>query len=87
MKRAIVFLHERRAECPNAELLLAVHDELVVEVPEAEAERAKRWVSACMVDAISPWLGPIPVAVESTIGRTWAGADTPNVSTPERKAA
>jgi hypothetical protein len=38
LKHALVLLHECRGECPNAELVLAVHDELVVEVPEAETE-------------------------------------------------
>ena len=41
LKRALVLLWDRRAECPTAEPVLAVHDEVVLEVPEADAERAR----------------------------------------------
>ena len=73
LKRALVLLWERRAECPRAEVVLAVHDEVVLEVPEAEGEGAKGWLARCMVDGMAPLLDPVPVEVEVTAGRTWAG--------------
>jgi DNA polymerase-1 len=73
LKRALVLLRERRAECPDAEPVLAVHDEVVVEVPESEADAARAWVEKCMTDAMAPLIDPVPVGVESKIGRTWAG--------------
>ena len=76
LKRAIVLLHDanRRYECPEAQLLLAVHDELVIEVPEVETDRAHRGMvyRACMVEAMRPLISPIPVAVKATVGPTWA---------------
>jgi DNA polymerase-1 len=68
-----VLLWERRAECPNAEPVLAVHDEVVVEVPEADAGAARAWVEKCMTDAMAPLIDPVPVEVESKVGRTWGG--------------
>ena len=73
LKRALVLLHERRAECPNARPVLAVHDEVVVEVPEAEAESARDWLCRCMVDGMRTLIDPVPVEVEASIGRTWGG--------------
>ena len=52
---------------------LAVHDEVVVEVPEAEASAARVWVEGCMVEAMAPLIEPVRVEVESKIGRTWGG--------------
>ncbi|MCE9561277.1 MAG: bifunctional 3'-5' exonuclease/DNA polymerase [Planctomycetes bacterium] len=73
LKRALVLLRERRGECPNAEPVLAVHDEVVLEVPEGDAEQAKAWLERCMVEAMAPLIDPVPVEVESKVGRTWGG--------------
>jgi DNA polymerase I-like protein with 3'-5' exonuclease and polymerase domains len=73
LKRALVLLWERRGECPGAEVVLAVHDEIVIEVPEADAEVAKAWVARSMIDAMAPLLDPVPVEVEAKVGRTWGG--------------
>jgi DNA polymerase I-like protein with 3'-5' exonuclease and polymerase domains len=54
-------------------VVLAVHDEVVIEVPESEAERARVWVSRCMVEAMAPLIDPVPVEVEAKVGRTWGG--------------
>lgn len=73
LKAALALLWERRDECPSAKLVLAVHDEIVIEVPEAEAEPAKAWLIRCMEDGMRPLLDPVPVAVEATIAPTWGG--------------
>jgi DNA polymerase-1 len=73
LKLALVLLWERRAECPRAAVLLAVHDEVVVEVPESDAAAAKAWVARCMTDAMAPLIDPVPVEVEVSAGHTWGG--------------
>src|SRR5204862_58634 len=71
LKRALVLLWERRGKRPGAEVVLAVHDEVVIEVPETEAEQARAWVTSCMVEAMAPLINPVPVEVEAKVGRTW----------------
>ena len=73
LKAAIALLWERRAESPGAVPVLFVHDEIVVEVPAADADRAKDWLVRCMVDGMAPLVDPVPVEVEATVGPTWAG--------------
>ncbi len=73
LKRALVLLWERRAECPNAEVVLAVHDEIVVECPEAQQEETAIWLRAAMRDGMAPLIDPVPVEVEVSAGRTWGG--------------
>jgi len=41
LKLALALLWERRYECPGAVPVLAVHDEIVVEVEEDKAEAAQ----------------------------------------------
>jgi DNA polymerase-1 len=73
LKRALALLWERRAKCPTATPILAVHDEIVVEVPETDASAATEWLKRCMVDAVAPLIDPVPVEVEAKVGRTWGG--------------
>jgi DNA polymerase-1 len=66
----------------KAQLLLQVHDELVVEAPEEEAAEVKTILAATMVKAarepLVPWppQGPITVAMEVDVsaGPSWASA-------------
>jgi DNA polymerase I len=71
LKQALGLLWERRAACPAAVPVLAVHDEIVVECPEGEADAAMAWLKAAMVDAMAPLVAPVPVGVEVKAGRTW----------------
>jgi DNA polymerase I len=80
LKLALAFLWERRAECPGAVPVACVHDEIVVECDEAEAEKVERWLQTAMVGGMDEILngpnvkGPhVPVEVETQIGKTWAG--------------
>jgi DNA polymerase-1 len=73
LKLALGLLWERRAACPSAAPVLAVHDEIVLEVSEADATAAAEWLKKCMVDAMAPLIAPVPVEVEVKVGRTWAG--------------
>ncbi len=49
------------------------HDEIVLEVPAPDGDRAAAWLRRCMTEAIAPMIAPVPVEVEVTTGRTWGG--------------
>jgi DNA polymerase-1 len=71
MKRAMVNVHAALEDAPQARMILTVHDELVFEVPEAEAERfagivRDRMQSAAALD--------VPLDVDVGIGRSWKEA-------------
>jgi DNA polymerase-1 len=80
LKLALALLWERRGECPGALPILAVHDEIVVECDEGQAEKVETWLEKAMVDGMEEILrgadidGPrVPVEVEVRSGKTWAG--------------
>ena len=72
IKVAMVRIHERlRREGRSARLVLQVHDELLLEVPEVETSAVRELVSEEMVGAYP--LDPA-LAVEVGAGDTWADA-------------
>jgi DNA polymerase-1 len=72
IKVAMVRIHERlRREGRGARLVLQVHDELLLEVPEVETSAVRELVRDEMVGAYP--LDP-PLAVEAGFGDTWADA-------------
>ena len=72
MKLAMIRVHQRlKREIPEAKLLLQVHDELIVECPEAMAERAAGILKEEMEGAVS-W--SVPLTADTGIGRSWADA-------------
>jgi DNA polymerase I len=72
IKRAMVKLPEAlRAAGLSARMLLQVHDELLFEAPEAEAERCASVARQVMEAAASL---SVPLLVETGIGRSWAEA-------------
>jgi DNA polymerase-1 len=73
LKRALGLLWDRRGECPGAVPVLVVHDEIVVECNQDKAEAVGAWLKKAMLDGMAPLVDPVPVEVEATIGRTWAG--------------
>ena len=73
LKLALALLWERRAEMPGALPVLAVHDEIVVECGEDQAQQAAEWLKRAMVDAMAPLIDPVPVEVEVKVARTWGG--------------
>src|SRR5438128_2552667 len=69
IKRAMIAIHERlREEGRSARLVLQVHDELLLEAPEAEAGPVKELVRQEMCGAYE--LDP-PLAVEIGVGLDW----------------
>jgi DNA polymerase-1 len=72
IKVAMVRIHERlRSEGRASRLVLQVHDELLLEVPEVETSAVRELVREEMVGAYP--LDP-PLAVEAGVGDTWADA-------------
>jgi DNA polymerase I-like protein with 3'-5' exonuclease and polymerase domains len=73
LKQALALLWERRAECPAAVPVLAVHDEIVVECDAVDADAVSAWLTRAMVDGMAPFAAPVPVVVETSVGPTWGG--------------
>jgi DNA polymerase-1 len=79
LKLALALLWERSGECPGAMPVACVHDEILVECDEDEAEKVETWLEAAMIDGMGEVLngpdvaGPrVPVEVETQIDKTWA---------------
>jgi DNA polymerase-1 len=73
LKRSLALLWERSGECPGAFPVLAVHDEIVVECDEGQVDVAGEWLKTAMLDGMRALIDPVPVEVEMSVGRTWAG--------------
>ncbi|MFN7135637.1 MAG: DNA polymerase, partial [Myxococcales bacterium] len=70
IKRAMIDVAERlRKENLRARMLLQVHDELLLEAPEDEAERTRALVVEAMSSAAKL---KVPLLVESGLGKSWA---------------
>jgi DNA polymerase-1 len=63
---------QRKIETENlpVKLILQVHDELVFELPAADAEKHAQWISREMSGAIKL---DVPLRVDITYGPTWLG--------------
>jgi DNA polymerase-1 len=73
LKTALALLGETRHKVPGAFPILAVHDEIVLEADENEAEQAANWLKRTMIAAMAPFADPVPVEVEVRVSRTWGG--------------
>ena len=72
MKLAMVAVHKRlKAENLQARLVLQVHDELIVECPEEEAETVAKLLEEEMEGAVSL---SVPLIAEAKSGKSWAEA-------------
>ncbi len=72
IKLAMVNVHSRlRAEGLKARLILQVHDELIAECPQEEAERVKLILTQEMENAAHL---SVPLTVDAHIGHSWAEA-------------
>ncbi len=69
IKVAMVTIHNRiKAEQLPVRMILQVHDELVFEVPTAEAQKHARWIAEEMTTAI-PF--DVPLKVDTKCGPSW----------------
>jgi DNA polymerase I len=71
LKRAMIDLHAALTDLPGTRMILTVHDELVLEAPEAEADRVAAVVRDRMEQAVQL---DVPLTVDVGIGRTWTEA-------------
>jgi DNA polymerase I len=81
LKLALALLYERRGECPGAAPILAVHDEIVLECPEEQAEKVAVLVEEIMVagmgEILNSGLGSdhperVPVKVDVEVVDSWS---------------
>ncbi len=72
VKLAMCFIHKRLKESRlDAYLINAVHDELIVESSEKDAEAASLIVKDCMVEAGQLMAPNVPILAEEGIGDYW----------------
>ncbi len=70
IKKAMIDLHaELGRRRMRSRLILQIHDELLLEVPEAEAEEAKKLVKDVMEGAL---VLDVPLVAEAHLGPNWA---------------
>ena len=76
MRRAMIHLHGKLARAAlDAQLLLQVHDELVLECAAGEIEKLAALVKTCMEDACQPAVQlSVPLVVELGWGENWDAA-------------
>ncbi|NCB74609.1 MAG: DNA polymerase I [Clostridia bacterium] len=72
IKLAMVNVHRRmEAEGLQGKLILQIHDELIVECPEGEAEAVKKILVEEMENVVSY---SVPLDVDANIGKSWSEA-------------
>ena len=70
LKRALRLLNDE-LRTTSAQIVNIIHDEIVVEVDEGEAEQVAQTVEKAMCAAGQEYLQTVPVRVESQIAREW----------------
>ena len=56
---------------PSARIVSTVHDEIIVEAPEHDAEDVRRTVEAVMIEAMAALFPQVPVEVEASVCASW----------------
>ncbi len=70
IKRAMIDVHRGLPEVsPRSRMLVQIHDELLFEVPDDEAEKVRRFVTQKMTDALKL---DVPLKVAAAVGKNWA---------------
>lgn len=72
-KYAIGLLFDRTRDM-DCRLVLQVHDEIMIEVAEDQAEEAAHLLETTMIEAGERFLTKVPCKVEAAIGNSWAEA-------------
>ena len=70
MKAALVLLHHRLPSL-GAQLVLCVHDEVLVEAPSNHAEEVKVLVEKSMIEGMRSFVTAVPIVVEASILSNW----------------
>ena len=70
MKQAMKLLHPHLKRL-GAQMILAVHDELLVEAPEEHAEEVKELMRDCMIAGMKKYVPSVPIVVEPKVMSRW----------------
>ena len=70
MKRALVLIASRLPA--NSRLISTVHDEVIVESPEADAEVVCAVVRESMISAMTDLFPQVPIEVEAGVCERWS---------------
>jgi DNA polymerase-1 len=74
LKLALTRLFASRDEAPNTRLIAVVHDEILAECPETDAEATAEWLARHMTTAMQELVGDVvPITVDVTRGSSWSG--------------
>ena len=76
LKKALSLLPSA-LEGTGALLVGTVHDEIIVEGPEARSEEVSARIGQVMREAGKTWLRQVPTPISISIGRSWGKADLP----------
>jgi DNA polymerase-1 len=72
IKIAMVNVYNKLKEsCPNSHLILQVHDELIIDAPKTEAQKAKEILVNEMENAVKLL---VPLTVDANVGYSWFDA-------------
>ncbi|MBR2476573.1 MAG: DNA polymerase I [Clostridia bacterium] len=71
IKIAMVSVYNALKKLEKSKLILQVHDELIIEAHESEAEMAKKILTECMENAVNL---AVPMVAEANIGKSWFDA-------------
>ncbi len=71
IKIAMVKVYDALKSLSNSKLILQVHDELIIEAHESEAEQAEKLLVECMESAVKL---AVPMVAEANRGKSWYDA-------------
>ena len=69
LKEALILMNEQLRS--NWRICAIIHDEIVLEIPEQDAEEAKEVLEFCMITGMKKIINHVPVEVEATIQDYW----------------
>jgi DNA polymerase-1 len=74
LKLAMTRLFQHRDEVSTARLIAVIHDAVLAECPEEDAEATAQWLTRLMREAMQELVGDtVPIVVDVKIGQSWAG--------------
>jgi len=74
LKASLARLYRERGGLPGVRILLAIHDEILLEAPIGLADAAAAWLRRVMEEEMAAILGrQVPVVAEASVVRDWAG--------------
>jgi DNA polymerase I-like protein with 3'-5' exonuclease and polymerase domains len=74
-KAGLVRLVETRSQHPNVDLVLVVHDEVVLECAIEDADQVRTWVTECLTAGVQRYLPSVPIQVDIHVSNSWGGDD------------